>query len=286
MPFSFLPHRNSWSFLCLNIRSFQYLASAKPLILLWSVHCPTLATHSQGYTFDLLFTNNYNFSIIPISSVPLSNHCLVSQPNPSVRQFLKPTKTSDSLVLHVAPYILTAIESVESMENDFNHFLAYTLNSFDLLLLRCPFLADLNPSDAMQLPVYSMHPCQLFDWWKTPSKRVTLPLNWWPLKEALSAGCSVVTASLSSLFPISLQECLLSFPLPNFQHLLPYSYSQWWPSSYFTEKIEAIKKDLSQTCTLQHTYPPICTHTHRLLSRLSLWKSSACSCLSPPRTVH
>lgn len=30
-------------------------------------------------------------------------------------------------------------------------------------------------------------------WWKTPSKLVTLPLNWWSLKEALSVCCSVVT---------------------------------------------------------------------------------------------
>lgn len=122
MPFLFLAHHNSWSFLYLNTWSFQYLASQvlEPLVI-----CPLPYPNYPllGLYFWLFITSNYNFSIISISSIPHSN-CLISQPNPSAQQFPKPTGTSNSLILHIAPYNLTPIYSVESVDNDFNHFLA------------------------------------------------------------------------------------------------------------------------------------------------------------------
>ena len=36
-------------------------------------------------------------------------------------------------------YSVTSILDLESIDNDFNHFLAYTRNPLDLLLLRCFF---------------------------------------------------------------------------------------------------------------------------------------------------
>lgn len=55
---------------------FQHFAS-QFLIVSWSVLHPTVAIHFHGYTFGVLITNNYNFSIISISNILLSNHHLI-----------------------------------------------------------------------------------------------------------------------------------------------------------------------------------------------------------------
>lgn len=136
------------------------------------------------YVFFILF-KKYNQQLQLFHKLNFKHHILQPQPNKyfhspiplfPVLQFLKPARTSSSLILPLAPvpnnvsyltcsdcygvlilsfhfkhrfvfgsvtltymYSVTSILDLESIDNDFNHFLAYTRNPLDLLLLRCFF---------------------------------------------------------------------------------------------------------------------------------------------------
>lgn len=135
--------------------------------------------------------------------------------------------SSHSSVLPFGPHILTSSYSLDSLDNDCNLLLAHTLNVLDLLLLHCPLLANPNHHDHIQLRAFCRPACQLtVAGEKHAGKVMTFTVNSRSLQRVLSAALQWYCASLSVYFPISPQEHFISFLLSNFQHFLPYSYSQ------------------------------------------------------------